>query len=118
MPQGGIDPKETPAEAVLREMREETGTDKGKIIARTDWLDYTYPKDLNLKEPYLGQRQKWFLIEFLGTDNDIDLTTDTYQEFDDFKWVDLKETVNLIVSWKKEVYEKIYQTFSPILKKF
>src|SRR5580692_3541748 len=76
MPQGGIDPGETPAEAALRELQEETGTDKAEIIAETrGWLCYDLPDTIRAGwlRRFRGQCQKWFVMRFAGDDGDIDL---------------------------------------------
>ena len=76
MPQGGIDPDEDPRQTAFREMKEEIGTDKARILAETDWISYDLPSDLVpklWKGRYRGQTQKWFAMRFLGTDADIDI---------------------------------------------
>lgn len=81
MPQGGIDKGETPRAAALRELKEETGTDKARIIAVSRaWLRYDLPADLQAKVwkgKYRGQEQKWYLMRFTGRDADIDLNAHT-----------------------------------------
>ena len=77
MPQGGIDPGETPREAALRELHEEIGTDKAEILGETrGWLHYDLPRRARRRDPwggrYRGQRQKWFAMRFIGEDGDID----------------------------------------------
>src|SRR5271163_2927794 len=80
MPQGGIDDGETPLEAAVRELKEETGTDKATLIKESrDWLTYDLPDHLipiiwNGK--FRGQRQKWFAMRFTGKDSDINIETD------------------------------------------
>ena len=80
MPQGGIDPGETPREAALRELHEEVGTDKAEILGETaGWLHYDLPPELAVKPwggRYRGQRQKWFAMRFTGEDSDIDPAAD------------------------------------------
>src|SRR4029077_11053186 len=79
MPQGGIDPGETPRQAAIRELREEVGTDKAEILGESDaWLHYELPEELRAgfggwwTERFRGQRQKWFAMRFTGEDADID----------------------------------------------
>jgi len=111
MPQGGIDKGEEPREAAFREMKEEIGTDKGRIIGETkDWLTYDLPPHLiglALKGKYRGQKQKWFAMRFTGQDSDIDIAADKHQEFSEWGWVPLDELVDLIVPFKRGVYEQI-----------
>lgn len=120
MPQGGIDKGEDPAQAVLRELREETGTDKAEIIAESNrWRDYDLPEELIGKlwgGKYRGQRQKWFLLRFLGRDKDIDLQAHTPPEFSDWKWVGLDEVVALIVPFKRVLYGDIVEEFRPLVE--
>ena len=120
MPQGGIDAGETPDEAVLRELTEETGTANAEIIAESgNWLTYDLPENL-AKTPwggrYRGQRQKWFALRFTGTDSDIDIET-AEPEFNAWKWVALDEVPRLIVGFKRPVYEKIVAEFRPIAER-
>ena len=118
MPQGGIDKGEEPEEAAFREMKEEIGTDKGRIIAETkDWLTYDLPPHLiglALKGKYRGQKQKWFAMRFTGKDSDIDIAADKHQEFSEWTWVPLKELVELIVPFKRGVYEQIVTELGPL----
>jgi len=115
MPQGGIDEGEDPAKAVMRELQEETGTDKAEIIAESDrWRAYDLPDELIGRlwgGKYRGQRQKWFALKFLGEDNDIDIEAHETPEFSDWKWVEIDEVVNLIVPFKRVLYGDIVSEF-------
>lgn len=115
MPQGGIDDGEDASVAVLRELMEETGTDKTEIITESDrWRNYDLPEDLIgkiWKGRYRGQRQKWFLLRFLGQDEDIDLEAYEAPEFSDWKWVEIDELVDLIVPFKRTLYVDIVAEF-------
>jgi putative (di)nucleoside polyphosphate hydrolase len=120
MPQGGIDEGEEPAEAALRELKEETGTDKARIIGETkDWLTYDLPPHLvgiALKGRYRGQKQKWFAMRFTGKDSDIDIAADDHQEFSEWAWVPITELVELIVPFKRSVYEEIVRELGPLAR--
>ncbi|MEQ9449751.1 MAG: RNA pyrophosphohydrolase [Rhodospirillaceae bacterium] len=115
MPQGGIDKDETPREAALRELREETGTDKARVIAVTrKWLRYDLPADLQRKVwggKYGGQEQKWFLMKFTGTDADIDIDTD-HPEFSAWKWLPFSRLPHVIVGFKREIYKQVVEAFA------
>jgi len=114
MPQGGIDDGEAPRDAVFREMREETGTDKAEIIAEMDgWLTYELPAHLvgvAFHGKYRGQRQKWFALRFTGTDADFNL--DTHEpEFADWRWVAVDDLIGLIVPFKRDTYRAVIAAF-------
>lgn len=115
MPQGGIDKGEDPYKAALRELEEETGTNKATLIAETDdWLRYDLPEDLQAKMwkgKYRGQEQKWYLMRFTGTDNDINIETD-HPEFSDWKWAEFSTLPDLIVGFKKDLYRQIVAAFA------
>ena len=120
MPQGGIDKGEAPHETVMRELTEEIGTDRAEIIAETkDWLIYDLPEGLRKKVwggKYKGQKQKWFAMRFTGTDTDIDLTADKHPEFSEWKWASMDQLVELIVPFKRPLYENIVREFGYLAK--
>ena len=122
MPQGGIDEGESPSVAAFRELQEETGVtpEHAEIIGEIeDWLTYELPADLvgkALKGKYRGQKQRWFAMRFTGDDTHIDLAADAHQEFSDWRWAKLSEIVDLIVPFKRDIYERIAKDFAPLAK--
>ncbi|MGB5093451.1 MAG: RNA pyrophosphohydrolase [Parvibaculum sp.] len=120
MPQGGVDEGEAPDVAAFRELQEETGVTQAHIIGETrDWLTYDLPPHLlgiALKGKFRGQKQKWFAMRFTGTDADIDLMADAHQEFSEWAWVPVAELVELIVPFKRSVYEQIVAELGPLAK--
>jgi putative (di)nucleoside polyphosphate hydrolase len=118
MPQGGIDPGETPVEAAMRELEEEIGTAQAVIIGESrDWFRYDLPEPLRARlwgGRYRGQTQKWFLLRFTGEDADIDLDTD-HPEFASWRWVRPSELPQLIVPFKRDIYVRVLAEFEPLL---
>ena len=119
MPQGGIDDGEDAQTAALREMLEETGTDKAKIIAESkDWHNYDLPEHLIPKlwgGNFRGQRQKWFCLRFLGNDADINIATH-HPEFCQWQWTEMENLPNIIVPFKRQLYQKIVDEFLPCVR--
>lgn len=120
MPQGGIDPGETPAEAALRELEEEIGTANAEIAAETaDWLAYDLPGHLVGRlwgGRWRGQRQKWFACRFLGDDRDIRLDT-AHPEFDAWRWAAIDELTALIVPFKRAIYAAVVDELGPAVRR-
>ena len=120
MPQGGIDPGEDARAATLRELKEETGItrDKVTIVAETDgWITYELPADLIPKlwnGKYRGQKQKWFLLRFLGEDIDINIETEE-PEFSAWKWITPSALPDVIVPFKRDVYVAVLEAFQNYL---
>jgi len=117
MPQGGLDQGEEAQEGALRELEEETGIsrDKVEIVARCPIeLTYDLPPDLvgkMWKGKWRGQRQTWFLMRFLGEDEDVNLET-ADPEFRAWKWAEAAELPALIVPFKKAMYAKLLEAFA------
>ena len=110
MPQGGVDPGESLIEAMRRELLEETGITNIKILKELNyWLEYELPKDLIgiiWKGKFRGQKQRWFIVKFLGTDKEVNVKTKS-PEFIEWKWLNIEELPNVIVDFKKDVYRKL-----------
>jgi putative (di)nucleoside polyphosphate hydrolase len=117
MPQGGIDKGESPREAALRELQEEVGLhpEQVEILAETgNWYRYDLPARLIPKVwggKYRGQSQKWFLIRYEGSDEAIDLDYH-HREFSDWQWVTPERLPELIVTFKRPLYERLLQEFA------
>lgn len=118
MPQGGVDKGETPVEAALRELGEEVGTTKALLLRESrDWVTYDVPPAMQPSHwngRWRGQAQKWFALGFTGTDADIDLAAH-HQEFDAWRWATARELTELIVPWKRPVYEAVVKEFADLL---
>ena len=118
MPQGGVDEGEDYLTAAYRELEEETSIKNVELISELDGL-ITYNLQKHLlgiiwKGKYKGQSQKWFLMRYLGEDNQINIKTKK-PEFLDWKWVDLKEITNLVVDFKLHVYQEVQQKVQRLL---
>lgn len=114
MPQGGIDKGETPVEAALRELREETGVKKRHVTVlgeTADWLPYDLPPEvLPYRGKYRGQTQKWVLARLDAGDGVIDLAHEDV-EFSDWRWMRGAELLALIVPFKRPIYEAVLAEF-------
>ncbi|WP_221792325.1 RNA pyrophosphohydrolase [Aquisediminimonas sediminicola] len=120
MPQGGVDKGEDPLDAAIREVGEETGirADLIRLIAQSsEERFYDLPDDLIgklWKGKYRGQRQIWFLMRFLGHDDDVNIMTE-HQEFRAWRWAEPEQVPQLIVSFKQALYHDILDEFRPLI---
>ena len=117
MPQGGIDGNENYLQAAKRELLEETGIKNVKVNKELNyWLEYNLPKNLLGKiwnGKYRGQKQKWFIMKFLGNDKEININTKN-PEFLEWKWVEISDLPKVAVDFKKEIYNKIFIELSDL----
>ncbi|HMN52496.1 MAG: RNA pyrophosphohydrolase [Xanthobacteraceae bacterium] len=119
MPQGGIDENEDPFEAALRELYEETNIRSIKRLGEIDgWLKYDIPRGIAgqaWKGKYRGQKQKWFALRFTGDESEIDVATPGggahKPEFVEWRWERLENTPQLIVPFKRPVYDDVVRGF-------
>jgi putative (di)nucleoside polyphosphate hydrolase len=121
MPQGGVNPGEAYQTAVSRELSEEIGTNAFELWYESQhWHVYNFPsKFLNQKNPswngkYRGQQQRWFLLRFTGTNQDICLET-KHPEFSAWKWSTPETLLQEIVPFKKDIYKAVLEEFLPVI---
>jgi len=117
MPQGGVDQNENFLQAAKRELEEETGIKSVKLIKALDgWLKYDLPENLLGKlwnGKYRGQKQKWFVMKFLGKTDEINVKTKN-PEFFDWKWIKPSELTKIAVNFKVDIYKKIKEELSSL----
>ena len=110
MPQGGVDLDEPLLIAMKRELKEETSIKNIEVLKEFDqWFEYELPENLIgkiWKGKYRGQKQKWFIVRFIGPENEININTKN-PEFIEWKWINMFLLPDLIVSFKKNIYKKV-----------
>ena len=115
MPQGGVDKNENFLSAAKRELEEETSIKNVKLIKEIEgWLTYDLPENLLgkiWKGKYRGQKQKWFIMKFLGNDNEININTEK-PEFLSWKWINPTKLPEVAVNFKINIYKKISKELS------
>lgn len=124
MPQGGIDEGEDAYPAALRELYEETSIKSVEKIGEIkDWLIYDIPRDIvgqAWKGKYRGQKQKWFALRFTGEESEINIAQpgggEHEPEFVDWRWEKVENLPGLIIPFKRDVYERVVNEFSPLAK--
>ena len=122
LPQGGIDHQEEPLDAAIREVYEETGITTIKNIATIDnWIKYNLPLDIAKNKwggKNIGQKQKWYLFYFYGDENEINININKQPEFSKWKWADEQYIRDNVTNFRKDVYKKVFQSFSKVIKKY
>lgn len=120
-PQGGIRAHETPERAMYRELHEEIGLrpEQVEVLGRTrEWLQYRLPEQFQRRgsEPRcVGQKQQWFLLRFLGEEQDIAFDSTEVPEFDEWRWVDYWAPVDEVIFFKRAVYRQALEELAPLL---
>ena len=118
LPQGGVDKNENLMCAANRELKEETSVESVKLIKEIDdWLTYELPKDLLgkiWKGKYRGQKQKWFIMRFVGNEKEINVKTKN-PEFKDWKWIDINQLLDVVVRFKFDIYKSIVKELNILL---
>lgn len=122
MPQGGIDVGETPVQAAYRELWEETGLEKDKVVLLGEskhWYSYKFPHATRFgNATYVGQRQKWFLFLYAGDGRDFNLSVYPEEiEFVEYHWYPLNQILEQVVPFKRDVYAKVQMEFSDLIRK-
>jgi putative (di)nucleoside polyphosphate hydrolase len=123
MPQGGIDPGEEPYQAALRELYEETSVRSVTLLAEApDWYSYDLPPMVAgraWRGRYRGQTQRWFAFRFEGDEGEINIRQPGggghKPEFDEWRWEDMRRLPELIIPFKRPVYEKVVEAFGPLV---
>ena len=123
MPQGGIDPNENPWPAALRELYEETNvTSVEKLAESSAWFSYDIPSDIvgqAWKGKYRGQTQKWYALRFTGKESEIDVLHPAgghAPEFAEWRWEKMERLPDLIIPFKRPVYERVIAEFAPLVR--
>ena len=123
MPQGGLDPGEDPYECARRELYEETNIRSVERLGEIeDWLTYDIPREIvgqAWNGKYRGQTQKWFALRFTGDDGEIDVAHPAgghEPEFVEWRWEPMSNLPDLVIPFKREVYQRVVDAFAHLVK--
>ncbi|HEB57757.1 MAG TPA: RNA pyrophosphohydrolase [Gammaproteobacteria bacterium] len=120
-PQGGIQRNETPEQALFRELREEIGLhpDDVEVLGCTrQWLRYRLPQRYirrGRKPVCIGQKQVWFLLRLVGSEEQVSLNHSGEPEFDHWRWISYWEPARQVISFKRRVYERALAELEPLM---
>ena len=120
MPQGGIEPDETPIDAAWRELAEETGVTRAQLLrVSRHWYRYDLPEAMRPSKwqgCHRGQAQKWFALSLTGDETDIDLEgSGATAEFSDWRWASAALALDLVIPFKRPVYRAVFAEFGDLL---
>lgn len=120
-PQGGIKEKETPKSAMYRELKEETGLEPEHVEfigATDDWLRYWLPKKFirhHVQPTCIGQKQIWYLLKLVVDESHVNLDVSHKPEFDFWKWIDVWDSMNEVIFFKRDVYKQALKQLEPLI---
>ena len=119
MPQGGVNQNENLLQAAKRELEEETSIKSVKLVKEiNEWLEYELPKNLLgkvLEGKYRGQKQKWFVMKFVGMEKEINVKTKN-PEFLDWKWIEFAKLSSIAVDFKVDLYKKLQKELNSLVQ--
>lgn len=123
-PQGGMNPRESPEEAMYRELREEVGLEPHhvEVMGCTQrWLRYRLPKRYirhDRRPLCIGQKQRWFILRLTADETNVDLQANSEPEFDQWRWIDYWDSLREVVSFKRGVYHEALNELAPLVRRF
>lgn len=123
-PQGGMNPRESPEEAMYRELREEVGLEPHHVEVMgctRRWLRYRLPKRYirhDRRPLCIGQKQRWFILRLMADETNVDLQANGEPEFDQWRWIDYWDSLREVVSFKRGVYQEALNELAPLVRQY
>jgi putative (di)nucleoside polyphosphate hydrolase len=123
-PQGGMNPRESPEEAMYRELREEVGLEPHHVEVMgctRRWLRYRLPKQFIRRDRWplcIGQKQRWFILRLTADEGNVDLCANAEPEFDEWRWIDYWDAMREVVAFKRGVYLAALNELAPLAQRF